>query len=156
MGFLLSDFVRADLKPRTVTVKVPELASWFEAGSEPVFIVRGLSGEEFYAVREAVNKRRDLQTIASQLLSGQGEAIAAAVEEFYGAVPDEYARQIEILAAGCVDPVLDRVAAMKLIKHHPVSVHTIASEILRATGEGSTPGESSGSGATPASATTST
>jgi hypothetical protein len=93
---------------------------------------------------------------AEKLLSGSGEAVAEAVREFYGAVPDEYVRRVEVLTLGCVEPALDRIAAMRLLKHNPVTAHTVAEAILRATGEGSIAGESKGSGEIPASATTST
>jgi len=119
-----------------------------------VFAVRGLNGEEFYGVREAISKRRDLQAIASRLLSGQGEAIAEAIAEFYGGVPDDYARRVEVLVAGCVAPKLDRPAALKIFKNYPAVGHQLSEQILRLTGEGACVGESSGSGGIPASATT--
>jgi hypothetical protein len=156
VGFDLTAFSRASLDPRRVTVKTPDLKDWFSEGAEPAFEVRGLTGEEFYTVRQATAKRQDLQAIASRLLSGDGQAIADAIEEFYGSVPEEYARRVEILIHGCLEPTLDRAAAMKLFKYFPSAAHTIADAILRATGEGSVAGESSGRGETPAPATTST
>jgi hypothetical protein len=156
MSFDMTKFRRAKLISRTAEVKVPELKDWFEEGAEPVMIVRGLTGEEFYNVREAVAKQRDLQTIASRLLSGQGEAMAEALEEFFGGVPDEYARRVEVLVAGCVEPKMDRPDALRFFKHFPSTAHLVADAILRATGEGSVAGESKGCGEIPASATTST
>lgn len=156
MAFDMDRFRRVELKARTIAVKVPEMKEWFGDDAEPLFLVRGLTGEEFYAVREASKKRADLQAIASKILSGNGEAFGEAIEEFYGAVPDEFARRVELLIFGCTEPRLDRPEAMKLFKHFPSTAHTICDEILRATGEGSVAGESKGSGGTPASATTST
>lgn len=156
MGFDLDRFRGADLHPRTIEVKVPELKDWFPEGEEPIFHVRGMTGEEFYNVRQAVQKRTDLQGIAQRLMSGDGGAIAEAVEEFYGAVPEEFARRVEILIFGCVDPKLDRQSAMKFYKNFPVQAHSVADAILRASGEGSVLGESKGSGGTLASAMTST
>jgi hypothetical protein len=69
-------------------------------------------------------------------------------------VPDEFARRVEILLAGCVEPALSRDMAMKLFKSFPSTAHILADNILKATGEGAVPGESKGSGGTPASATT--
>ncbi len=156
MPFDLRRFNREDLKPRTEEIKVPEMKAWFDEEDAPVFTSRALTGEEFYRVREAVQRRADFQAIAAGLLSGGGEAIAEAIEAFYGAVPDEFARRVEVLVFGCVKPALDRQAAVKLLTHYPVSAHAVSEAILRATGEGSIPGESNGSGGTPASATTST
>jgi hypothetical protein len=141
MSFDLEQFQRANFKPRTAEVKTPELKAWFTGDGEPAFTIRGLTGEEFYQVREAVAKRRDLNAIASRLLGGDGTAITEAIEDFYGSVPDEYARRVEILIFGCVEPTLDRTAAMRLYKNFPVSAHAIAEAILRATGEGSVVGE---------------
>jgi len=156
MSFDLEQFRRASLSARTADVKVPELAAWFADGSEPVFKVRGLTGEEFYAVREAVGKMKDLQSIASRLLSGQGEAIAEAIEEHFGGVPEELARRVEIVVSGTVEPKLDRQMALKLFKYFATSAHFIADAILRATGEGAVSGEPKGCGEIPASDTTST
>ena len=155
MPFDLTRFIREELRQRTVEVKAPEMKAWFGEDA-PIFVVRGLTGEEFYRVREAVQKRADFQAIAAALLSGGGDAVADALEAFYGAVPDEYARRVEVLILGCVNPVLDRQAAVKLITNYPASAHAVSEAILRATGEGAVPGESKGSGGTPASATTST
>ncbi len=156
MPFDLTRFLRDDLRPRTVTVRVPEMKSWFGPDDDPAFVIRGLTGEEFYSVREAVQKRADFSAIASRILSGAGDAIADALDEFYGAVPDEFARRVEVLILGCVEPKLDRRAAMRIFKHFPTTAHTIADAILRATGEGSVAGESNGCGETPASSMTST
>jgi hypothetical protein len=155
MGFDIDQFVQAKLKPRQIEVPVPTLKDWF-GDAEPVFKVRGLDGEEFYKVKESVEKRRDMQAIAQQLFSGKGEAIAKAVEEFYGTAPDEYVKQIETLKMGVVDPPLDHVAALKLVKNFPVPMSDVFRQIMLATGLGSELGESKGCGKIPESATTST
>jgi hypothetical protein len=154
MGFNATKFRRAKFQHRTADVQVPELKELFDEGEAPVFKVRGLSGEEFYQVREAVTKRKDLQAIASRLMSGQGEAIAAAIDEYFNDLPEELMRRTEVLVAGCVSPTLDREAANKMFKHFPTSAHIIAEAILRATGEGSILGELKGSGETQGSDTT--
>ena len=94
--------------------------------------------------------------IASRILSGSGEAIGEALDEYFGAVPDEYVRRVEVLHLGSVEPRLDRSQAMKVYRNFPSTAHLLAEAILRATGEGAVVGESSGSGGTPASAMTST
>lgn len=156
MGFDLKRFERAEMTPRVEEVTIPCMKDWFPEGEAPVFRVRSLTGEEFYHVRQAAAKRQDLQAIASRLLSGEGEAIADAIGEFFGSVPEEYARRVEILICGAVEPAFDRALAMKMFKHFPTAAHIIVEKILKATGEGSVLGESSGRGETPASATTST
>jgi hypothetical protein len=156
MGFDLERFKKAKLEARTTEVRIPELKDWFAENTEPVFTVRGLTGEQFYHVREAAAKRVDVQAIIAKLTSGDGAAIAEALDEHFGAVPGEYARRVEILIYGCVDPSMDRPTALKFYRHFPVHAHTLADAILRASGEGAVLGESKGSGGTPASAGTST
>jgi hypothetical protein len=155
MGFDLKKFRKSELKPRTDTVKLPEMKAWF-GDDEPVFVVRGLVGEEFYHVKEAVEKRRDIQAIAAQLFSGKGEAIASAVQEFYGSAPDEYVKLIEAIKIGVTEPELDHSDAMKLVKNFPVQANEIFKKIMLLTGVGSELGESKGCGEIPASDTTST
>lgn len=155
MGFDLARFARATMAPREAEVKIPEMKCWFPEGEEPVFKVRGLTGEEYYSVRAAVQKRTDIEAIAQKLFSGDGGAIAEAVREHYGAVPEEYARRVEVLKLGSVDPKFDHMQALKFFQNFPTPATMITTEILRATGEGSVVGESKGSGGTPASATTS-
>ena len=141
MTFDIERFRKAKLTHRQVEVKLPELKDWFGEGVEPIFHVRGLSGEEFYNVREAEQKRAAFKEIADRMLSGDGAAFADAIEEFFGAVPAEYVRRVEVLIQGTVDPKLDRPNATKFITHYPVSAHTVCEEILRQTGLGSVAGE---------------
>lgn len=142
------DFGRGGFSPRRSEIKVDVFDDC------PVFKIRGLDGEEFYKVREAQSKRIDAHAIASALMSMDGQAIAEAISELYGAVPAEFARRVEILVSGCVDPKFDRPNAAKFLRVFPVQAHTVAEKILLLTGEGSAPGESKGSGETIESATT--
>lgn len=141
MAFKIDEFMRAKLAPRQVEVKVPELKGWFEEDTEPVFLVRGLTGEEFYNVRNAVAKRRNMEAIAKGILSGEGDAMQKAVKDFFGDLPEEQVRHMVILGTACVEPELDQEKAKKLLKYFPLSAFTIAEAVLKATGEGSTLGE---------------
>jgi len=155
MAFDHKKFRKAKFSPRTEEIKVPELAPFFGPDENPVFKVRGLNGQEMYRVQEAVKKRTDLQAITSKLLSGEGAAIAEAIQEFYGAVPEEYVRRVEILILGCAEPALTHQDIMTFYKNYPTQAHAIATRILWLTGEGSTLGESRDSGETPESDKTS-
>lgn len=156
MGFDLNRFTSASLALRTAEVKTPMLKDFFAEGEEPVFKVRGLTGEEWYGMRQAITDRRDRKAIAEKLLSGAGEAIAEAIADIYGDIPEELARRINMVAYGCVEPKLDLTAAVKLFKFYAPQAHLISEEIWRLSGEGATLGESKGCGEIPASATTST
>lgn len=156
MGFDLNRFTSAGLTLRTAEVKTPMLKDFFGEGEEAVFKVRGLTGEEWYAMRQAIADRRDTKALAEKILSGAGEAIAQAIGDIYADVPEELARRINLVVAGCVEPKLDLPAAVKLFKFYAPQAHLISEEIFRLSGEGATLGESKGCGEIPASATTST
>jgi len=152
----LAAFQKAKYALRTATVDVDGLVP-DDPRAKVRIRVRGLNGEEFYRVREALSRRKDLSAIAGKLMSaagGGGQAFAEALEEFYGDLPDEQVRTIEIVAAGCVEPKFASQDAIKLVKFFPTQAHLVCQEILRLTGEGAQLGESKGSGGTPASATT--
>lgn len=156
MPFDLKEFRKSKLTARTEEVPMSELKQFFDPEENPVFLVRGMTGPEMYQVREAVEKRRNLQAIISKLMGGDGAAIAEAVDEFYGTVPEEFVRRVETLLIGCVSPVLTRQDAMKLFRHFPTQATVITTRILWLTGEGSLPGELKDSGEIPESDTTST
>lgn len=156
MPFDLKQFRKTQLAARTEDIPTPELKLFFAEDEKPVFKVRGMAGDEMYRVREAVEKRRDLQAIVSRLMSGEGSAMADAIEDYFGVVPEEFARRVEILLVGCLDPVLTRQDVMKLFRHYPTQAHAICTRILHLTGEGSLPGELKDFGEIPESDTIST
>jgi hypothetical protein len=157
MAFDLKKFRKEKFSARTEEVLLPELKNYF-ADEKPVFKVRGMTGDEMYRVREAAEKRRDMQTIISKLTSGQGDQIAEALKELYGddTVPDEFVKRVEIVLIGCVEPSLERQDVMKLFRNYPTQAGTLATKILFLTGEGSLPGEPKDSGKTTGSDTTAT
>ncbi|MFZ7126412.1 MAG: hypothetical protein ACOWWM_09705 [Desulfobacterales bacterium] len=153
MAFDLSRFRETKYQPRTGTVKVPALGGLFSEGSEPVFTVRGVTGQELGLIKEAEGKRRDALQIAGRLMSaGGGEQKAEAVLEALGfndkLAPDT-ATRLELLMVAAVDPKLERKDAIKLCRTFPIEFYSVTTKILELTGQGQDPGESSGSGETP-------
>lgn len=154
MQFDAREFNRTKFAPRIERVKVPELQRFYGSG-EPVWEVRGLTGEEMSRVRTAGDAQRNILAVVDGLASANLKEQAAAIRELIGAsdtLPEDYVRRIEILLLGSVEPV-ERPVAVKLATVYPVTLHTLTDAILKLTGLGQEPGKSHGSGATQESAT---
>jgi hypothetical protein len=153
--FDLQRFSSADLAPRQATVPVPDLAHWFD-DPEPVWIVRGLSGEEIARANEA-SARHKIMLSAVEALASAGTARAEQVEAIqrligYGPdVPEDLARRFDHLVAGSVEPTIDRAFAVKLFSVYPIVAYQLSNKILELTGMGPDLGKAPHSTPTPAS-----
>ena len=148
MGFDLERFRSAALVPCQERVPVPDLKSWFGEGDDPIWIVRGLTGEEFMRAQEAAN-RYDLVLSAARALASAG-SLASDREEhlkrligFGSQVPAEMAKGLDALVFGSVDPVIDRDGAVRLYAAFPIVAWHLVQKILALTGMGAEPGKSS-------------
>ena len=63
MPFDAESFARAKFAPRTKTVEVEPLASFFGEGEKPEWTVRGLSAVELHRAIEANQRQRDVGKI---------------------------------------------------------------------------------------------
>jgi len=141
-------FIKTKFIAREETVAVPELAEFFDG--DPVWVVKGLTGEELYRVNQA---------------SDRDEAVAAAISAFYGpgskensyremfgltdTAPEEHTRRLEMLILGTVSPEnLDRPTMAKIALLFPATVRILTDKIIGLTGAGYVPGKHSGSGQT--------
>jgi len=159
MGFKLKEFSKAKFEARTATVPVPALAEFFGEGDKPEFTVRGLTGEEMARVNEAQSKSKNIAAVIAAIASQTQSEKVRGLKESLGLsddMPTDLARRIEMLALGCVDPVLDVQSASKLFKVAPVDGYNLTNEILRLSGQGMTVGEPKASGKTKASKAPST
>jgi len=153
--FDIARFGAADLAPRQATVPVPDLAHWFD-DPEPVWIVRGLSGEEIARANEA-SARHKVMLSAVEALASAGTARAEQVEAIqrligYGPdVPEDLARRFDHLVAGSVEPAIDRAFAVKLFSVYPIVAYQLSNKILELTGLGPDLGKAPHSTPTPAS-----
>jgi hypothetical protein len=146
--------VKAEVfEDRIIEVRVPDLQPWF-GDSEPVWKVRGLTGDELGRVNEAVERHRAMGAIADGLVSPNERERAGAIRQLLGIsdkTPAGVVRSLEVLVAGSVDPPCDMELAIKLKDNFPIEFQQIVNAILSATGKGRLPGKSKSSGAIPAS-----
>lgn len=148
-SFDMKKFMATKFEPRTEEVRLDDLKDFFPDGVEPVFTVRGLTGEEIARVNDAVTKNRNLAAVVDAMAATNAADKADAIKEALGlspGVPDDLAKRIENLVYGCVDPVFDQPAAVRLFKVFPVEAYQLTNVILRLTGQGQKPGESKPSG----------
>lgn len=151
MPFDVNRFKSETFRDRTEEVAVPELSSWFGPSEKPVFRVRGLSGLELSMVREAVQRMKSLETIATALAGSSGKEQLQAVRTALGLVEtksEDHVRRIHVLRHGLVEPALDRALVVKLCENHPIPAFRLSEKVLELTGMGRL-GESTASGATP-------
>lgn len=141
MTFNLEQFRGASLAPRQATVPVPDLAHFFAEGAEPVWIVKGLTGEEIARCNES-SARYSVVTAAVQALANSAAAKADTVEAlqsllgFGTDVPEDLAKRFDHLTFGSVSPAIDRALAVKLFAAYPIVAYTLSNKILELTGLG--------------------
>ncbi|WP_051617246.1 hypothetical protein [Desulfonatronovibrio hydrogenovorans] len=149
MSFDLKKFSKAKFQARTEAVAVPALADFFEEDSKPEFLVRGLTGEEMARANEALNKSKNIAAILEAIAGqAQNEKIKG-LKDVMGLgddMPGDLAKRIEVLAMGCVEPVLDIQNASKIFRVAPVDGYALTNKILVLSGQGMTLGEQPASG----------
>ncbi len=137
--FDLDRFLSSDLPPRQAAVPVPDLAAWFPDGTEPVWTVRALTGEEIARSSES-SARYKLVAASIQALTAAGhsdnsEAMARLIG--YGPeVPDDLAKRLDYLTVASVTPAISRPVAVKLFAAYPVVAYQLTNKILELTGQG--------------------
>lgn len=137
MGFQADRFLSASLAARTAAVPVQDLSTWFEG--EPVWTVRGIDANALAKVEQAERRNQAAEALAEALASGDAAEITAGVREVLGrsgSIEGIYARQIEILVAGSVDPVIDHAHAAKLGEKYPIVFKVLVNKIMELTGLG--------------------
>lgn len=151
MAFNEKKFMNTNFTPRTKDVKVPDMKDFFDKDSEPVFHVRGLTGQELARVHEAVDKHRDIAGLVSGLLSGQSQEKIDSIRSALGVtddVPSEIARRLEMVSIACVDPKISLEIAVKFCEVYPIEFYSVSGTISELTGKGQTPGKAKPSGET--------
>ncbi len=140
MAFDSKKFLKTAFDPRTETVPVPDLKEFFGEDTEPVWVVRNLSGHELGQVGEAKDRNRNLEAVLTALLSVNSGEKAEAVKEMLGLddkTPADIVRRLEMLVLGSVDPVCNQELAVKLCTHYPIEFMTLTNTISKLTGMGS-------------------
>jgi hypothetical protein len=131
---------RCGFNPRTETIPVTPLAKLFCDGEKAEFTVRGLTGEEYAHCIQAAKGYSQIGEIMSGIISGAAADKVAALRKALGLtddLPEDYARRIEFLIIGCVDPTgLDREAVIKIAAIAPIEFMWMTNAIMKLSGEG--------------------
>jgi hypothetical protein len=147
MDFDVNKFASTSFKRREEDVPVPDLREWFKGlkeGENPVWRVRGLTGEELARVNEASVRNRNKNAVIEALNSDKSEKVTDAIKELIGTserVPDDLARRLEMLTIGSVAPECSHQVAVKLAEAFPVEFYELTTKITTLTGLGSEPGK---------------
>lgn len=150
MAFDLKKYRSEKFKDRTKEIPVPALKKWFDNGDKPVFVVKGLEGEDLFQVRNAVNRNKNLEEIISQLVSEDiGEKVEAALKAIGigEELPDDYVRRLHTVKLGMVKPKFTFEDVKLIAKRHAIIFTNLSEEIMALTGMGQL-GESTASGKT--------
>lgn len=153
-GFDSKAFMRAQFEPRTAEVAVPGLQHWF-AGSNPVWVVRGMTATELAKSLEAAANNKTLDAVV-QAAMGKNKALVEEIRAKAGLsddVPGEVAKRLEQLIMCSVDPVIDRPAAVRLADTFPIEFYQITNKVVELTGLGMDVKKPSASGKTAPSGT---
>lgn len=141
MSFDLEGFRGTSLAPRQLSVPVPDLAAFFKEGAEPVWVVRGLTGEEIARANETDTRYRAVAAAVEALAnsaaakSDQADALSSLIG--YGdQVPQDLAKRFDHLVFGSVAPEVDRALVVKLFAAYPIVAYTLTNKILELTGLG--------------------
>jgi hypothetical protein len=139
MSFNKKKFIKAEFEPRQDKVPVPDLKEFFDEGTEPVWVVRGLSGHELGKVNEAHDRNKNIEAIMSALLSNQSAEKSKAIKELLGMddkTPGDIVRRLSMIRLGSVDPEIDEELAVRLCTFFPVEFMLISQKISELTGQG--------------------
>jgi len=148
-GFDTKKFLKTKFSTRTADVAVPALKAYFPDGAEPVWRVRGLTGQEVGTARQAAAGRKDLVSIMDGLLGQAGPEKATAIKDMLnlsGDIPEDVVKRITYLTLGSIDPPGSEELSVSLCENFPVEFYDITNQILSLTGLGKMPGKQEPSG----------
>lgn len=148
MAFDKGKWAAQTLVPRTAEVAIPECERYFGQDERPVFLVRGLTGEELARVRSAgeVDKRLE-EWMKGVVASGRVTRIAT-FRELLGlgeSVPEDLAMRYQMLAEGSVEPDFNHTEAVKFFHDFPHTALLLTKKISDLSGLGGVPGKPKGS-----------
>ena len=151
----LQKFLNAALRPREITIAVPELAEWFGEHEPAEWVVRGLTAAELGRANQAAEHGLENVRALVAAMAGEGDK-ASAIRSAMGLsdedVPADVSRRIEMLAAGSVAPELgsmNRDVAVRLAETFPTVFYNLTNHILTLTGQGAELGKPKRSTPTP-------
>lgn len=141
MEFDIEKFETINFKDRIESIPVPRLRAFFklEDGEEPVWKVRGMTGEESAMAKQAVQDNKNIDAVISAIGSSVKKDKIAGIKELAGLsdkVPDELVQRYAWLRQGSYDPVCNEELAKKLALNFPEEFYTLTNKILELTGKG--------------------
>jgi hypothetical protein len=139
MDFDLKKFKGAKFEPRVEAVPVPDLKDFFKEGTESVWKVRGLTGNELGQVNEAEEKNKNLAAIIDGLISPNMKDKVDALKAELGLddkAPNSVVRRLTMLTLGSVDPAVDHETSVKLCATFPIEFINLTNRITILTGKG--------------------
>ena len=144
-------FKQANLEARTTSVRVPELAEWFDG--DPLWVIRAPTANDLARANEAKARLDRSDALAAALISGTAGEVLKEAQRALGRSSDvepDIAKRMELLAACSVDPVCDLELAVKLAEFAPVQFYHLTNQILVLSGQGPVQAKKRrGSGGTP-------
>lgn len=136
--FNFDEFLNRKVIPRTEDIIVEPLAPFFDGN--PVFKVRGLTGEELARCIQAAKSYSQLSGIVSGILSDSPKDKVNAIKSSVGLsddIPEDFAKRIEMMLVATLTPEnLTREVVVKLGQVLPVEFMIITNTILTLTGQG--------------------
>lgn len=141
-----SKFLSTPFKPRTETVRIPQLKEFFAEGLDPTWTVRGLEAQELATVRLARFKRRNqlaaLNTLSSFSASTSArQAMLEKIISMSGEVEAEVAGRLEMLCIASVEPKISMDIAVKLSQIYPTVFWSLTDMVTTLTDQGAVVGE---------------
>lgn len=149
MPFDAKQFLKTKFSARSEDVPVPDLAAFFPPDAEPLWRVRGLTGQELGRAAEAAEKNKNLAALLEGLTADSSKERSEAVKEMFGLgadTPADVAKRIEHLTAASVDPLCPLDLAVKLCETYPIEFYRLTNKIVELTGLGQLPGKPPPSG----------
>lgn len=149
----IQQFLNVSLAPRSVTIEVPELASFF-GDESPEWTVRGLTAAELGRANEYAAKGQSNLKALIEAMAGTGdkaEALRKSMGLSEDEVPEDVSRRIELLTAGSVSPKIgqeNRDVAVRLAESFPTVFYNLTNNVLNLTGQGAEVGKPKPSGKT--------
>jgi len=148
-GFDSKKFMAQAYSNREKAVPVPDLAAYFEEGEEPVWTVRGLTGNELANCNEASENSKQLAAAVDALASGNAKEVIEHLKETMGMgddVPRETTRRMSMLQLASVKPEITLDVAVKMNDKHPIEFLQLTNAITEMTGAGAVLGKPKSSG----------
>ena len=137
--FNKNKFMQCELQQRTETIKVDDLADFFDKDSDLVWEVRGLTASEMAKAQESASKNKNIMATIEAMVGNKQDEKIEALKEMLGtddSVPVELAKRMEHLVSGSVNPEIDLSLAVKLAEYYPVVFMQLTTKILELTGLG--------------------